>query len=343
MCGEFDLITLVLAVFCRYWQRGKSKAWVQMSASYSMCFNQSKKHSDIGVVSFRVLTRLGMSDGFCRHKSYETVIGPDGLESQSWQEFLGCFRNVYAMHRLQRRAGLACEPGQRVTPEIQAESMLDLTAVMVHSKAESKQCYQCNAKSFEVLISLDLQLERSTILTIDIYRLYYTFLSFFCGQVNQRGTVKWPGTELEDRDVSQAAIKGFQNLKEDHPQPSSSNNNVSIGSADGSNSSSSSSSSRIIVLILVLILVLVLFRHGVSTQLAFLFLFTCGFRIHWWKLAKSETLRWREDKVVLYSKTSMHEECCQLKCNLTASAPSKPFFAEDIQVPLYKWLTHIHA
>jgi hypothetical protein len=57
--------------------------------------------------------------------------------------------------------------------------------------------------------------------------------------------------------------------------PSSSNN---IGSADGS--SNSSSSSRIIVLILVLILVLVLFRHGVSTQLAFLFLFTCGFRIH---------------------------------------------------------------
>lgn len=80
------------------------------------------------------------------------------------------------MHRLQRRAGLACEPGQRATPEIQAEPMLDLTAVMVHSKAESNQCYQCNAKSFEVLISLDLQLERSTILTID-----YTILclSFF--------------------------------------------------------------------------------------------------------------------------------------------------------------------
>ena len=72
------------------------------------------------------------------------------------------YKGVQALH---------ARPGQRVTPEIQAESMLDLTAVMVHSKAESKQCYQCNAKSFEVLISLDLQLERSTILTIDIYRL----------------------------------------------------------------------------------------------------------------------------------------------------------------------------
>ena len=50
MCGEIGLITLVLAVCCRYWQCGKSKAWVQTSASYSMCFNQSKNHSNIGVL-----------------------------------------------------------------------------------------------------------------------------------------------------------------------------------------------------------------------------------------------------------------------------------------------------